>query len=196
MRGATRMWQELLADSLRRPRVAARRILDARPAPAFIVEAALLVTTVGILLGSVALRLSVDGVDMVSATVLANPLLGAAIQLAAMALIVLLTARIGRLFGGTGGVWDAAALIVWLNAVLVLVQAAQIVALLLAPPAASVLAILAIVWSLWAYASFVAELHGFRHPLMVLGAAILTLIMLFFATSMLAAMLGLTGPEV
>ena len=48
-----------------------------------------------------------------------------------MAVIVVLTVRIGRLFGGSGGLWGALALVVWLNAMMVLIQAAQLVALAL-----------------------------------------------------------------
>ena len=125
-----------------------------------------------------------------SAAILANPLLGAAAQLGAMAAVIFLTVQIGRLFGGHGGLWGAAALVVWLNAMLVLVQAGQLVALALLPPLAALLAIAATVWALWAYANFIAELHGFRSPVIVLGATVLTGIMLFFATAMLLAILG------
>jgi hypothetical protein len=189
------MWGALVVDSLRRPRLAARRILDAGLPDATVVEAALLVTCAGVVLGYLALRAAPDGIDMVSAAILANPLLGAGAQLAAMAVVVFLTVRIGRLFGGRGELWGAAALVVWLNAMLVLVQAGQLVALALLPPLAALLAIAATVWALWAYANFVAELHGFQNPVIVLGAVVLTGIMLFFGTAMLLAILGLTPRE-
>jgi hypothetical protein len=189
------MWGDLVIDSVRRPRVAARRILDAGVPDALVVEAALLVTCAGIVLGYFALRAAPEGVDMVSAALLANPLLGAGAQLAAMAFVIFLTVRIGRLFGGSGELWGAAALVVWLNAMLVLVQAGQLVALALLPPVAALLAIAAMIWGLWAYASFVAELHGFKNPAIVLGAVILTGIVLFFGAAMLFAILGLTPRE-
>jgi hypothetical protein len=189
------MWGELVIDSLRRPRLAARRVLDAGLSGATVIEAALLVTCAGIVLGYLALRASPDGVDVVSTAILAHPLLGAAAQLAAMAVVIFLTVQIGRLFGGRGELWGAAALIVWLNAMLVLVQAGQVVALALLPPLAAVLAIVATVWTLWAYANFIAELHGFRSPAIVLGATVLTGMMLFFATAMLLAILGFTPRE-
>ena len=190
------MWNDLLADSVKRPRVAARRILDAGLSHALILEAAILVTCAGIVLGYLALRLAGEGTDSVSAAVLANPLIGAATQLAAMAVIIFLTVRIGRMFGGKGDIWGAAALVVWLNAMLVLIQVVQIAALALLTPVAALIAIVALVWALWAYANFVAELHGFGNPLIVLGSVVLTAIMLFFATSMLAAILGLTGRSI
>jgi hypothetical protein len=189
------MWGELVIDSLRRPRLAARRILDAGVPDATVVEAAVLVTCAGMVLGYLALRATPEGVDMVSAAVLANPLLGAAAQLGVMAVVAFLTARIGRLFGGRGELWGAAALVVWLNAMLVLVQAGQLAALALLPPLAALLAIAATVWALWAYANFVAELHGFQNPVIVLGAVVLTGLMLFFGIAMMLAILGLTPRE-
>jgi hypothetical protein len=126
----------------------------------------------------------------------ANPLVGAVAQLATMLVVILLTVRIGRLFGGHGDLWGAAALVVWLNAMLVLVQAGQLVALALLPPLAALLAIAATIWALWAYANFIAELHGFQNPVIVLGAVVLTGIMLFFSTAMLLAILGPTPREV
>jgi Yip1 domain len=189
------MWGQLVIDSLRRPRLAARQILAVGLADGTVVEAAVLVTCVGIVLGYLALLLTPGGVDMVSAAVLANPLLGAGVQLAAMAVVVFLTVRIGRLFGGRGELWGAAALVVWLNAMLVLIQAGQLVALALVPPLAALVAIAAMVWALWAYANFIAELHGFQNPVIVLGAVVLTGIMLFFGTAMLLAILGFTPRE-
>ena len=59
---------------------------------------------------------------------------------------------------------------------LVLIQVGQLVALALLPPLAALLAIVTIFWALWAYANFVAELHGFQNPVIVLGAVVLTVI--------------------
>ena len=58
-----------------------------------------------------------------------------------------------------------------------------------------VMLIATVFWALWAYANFVAELHGFKNPAIVLGAVVLTAIVLFFATAMLLAILGITPQE-
>jgi Yip1 domain len=189
------MWKQLVIDSLVRPRSAARRVLALGFAPGQLLQAAAMVTCVGMLLGYLALRMSAGEVDAVSAAVLADPLLGAAAQLAVMAVVVVLTVRVGRLFGGSGGLWDALALVVWLNAMMVLIQAGQLVVLALMPPLAALLAIATLFWAIWAYANFVAELHGFRNPMLVLGAVVLTAIVLFFSTAMLLAILGITPQE-
>ena len=186
------MWGELLIDSLKRPRAAARRVLDAGVPAAPLLEAAVLVAAVGVVLGYLALRLSPEALDVVSAAVIENPLLGAAAQLAVMAVAVFLTVRLGRLFGGTGTTAGALALVVWLNAVMVLIQGLQLVALAVVPPLATALAIATILWALWAFANFVAELHGFQNPFIVLAVVILTAIVVFFGIAMILAILGIT----
>lgn len=189
------MWGQLIVDSLARPRTAARRVLEAGVPGAVLLESAVAVTCVGMVLGYMALMTTPEAVDMVSAAVLGNPLLGAVAQLAVMAVIVVLTLRLGRLFGGRGDLAGALALVVWLNAMLVVLQVAQLVALAILPPLAAILAIATILWALWAYANFVAELHGFQNPVIVLAAVILTAIVLFFGTAMLLAILGITPQE-
>lgn len=190
------MWRELVVDSLFRPRRSAQRILAMGLPGDFLLQAAVMVACAGVVLGYLAVQMSPAGIDMISAAILGNPLIGAAAQLAIMALIVLLTVYIGRLFGGTGGAPGALALVVWLNAMMVLIQAVQLVALVLFPPLAAILAILTVFWVLWTYASFVAELHGFQNPAIVLGAVVLTSIVLFFATAMVLAILGFAPQEV
>jgi Yip1 domain len=189
------MWKDLVVESLRQPREAARRVLAANLPVRQLVEAALLVTSAAMVLGYLSLRMIPAEADLVSTAVLNNPLVGAVIQLVATAVVVVLSVRIGRLFGGQGTLPGGLALIVWLNAMLVLFQALQVVALALVPPLAAVLAILAMIWALWAYASFVAELHGFGNIFMVLGGVVVTSILLYLGIEMLAAILGLTPQE-
>jgi hypothetical protein len=107
-----------------------------------------------------------------------------------MAVVVLATALIGRQFGGTGSIPAALTMIVWLNVELLAIQLAQIAALLVAPPIASLLAFATLFWLIWAFASFVTELHGFSNPLKVLGGVIACMIMLFFGLTLLLAFLG------
>ena len=188
----TQLWVELAKDSLLRPRVAARRLLRLNVGQAQLLQLAVLVTCLGIILAYAALRLSSGSVDAVSAWVLDTPLLGALVEFGIMAVIAVLTYRVGALFGGTGTFWDAVALVIWLNTMLLLIQIAQLLTLATVPSLAAVLAIFAVFWALWAYANFVTELHGFDNPFMVLGGVILTAIVLFISLAMLFAMFGIT----
>jgi hypothetical protein len=138
------------------------------------------------------MAMSPGGVDGVSAMVLGNPLLSAGAEFVGMLVVAGLAARVGRAFGGVGGFWDALTLIVWLNAVMLLIQVLQLVLLVVAPPVAGMIALATLFWAMWVFANFVAELHGFTNPLMVLGGVILTAIVLFFAVAILLAVLGLT----
>jgi hypothetical protein len=190
------MWGRLITDSFVRPRVAAQGILARIPALPVLLQAAVAVTAVGMVLGFAALQLAPEGVDSVSATVLRAPLLGAVAQLAIMVLVAFLVVRIGRLFGGVGGGEGALALVVWLNAMMVVLQAVQLVALVVVPPLAAGIAIVSIVWVLYAFACFVAELHGFRNAVVVLAGVIATSFVLMFGAAMLAAILGITPQEV
>ena len=190
------MWRQLVIDSLIRPRAAARGVLGLGLTPGVLAQAAVAVTSVGIVLGFLALSLTGGTVDPVSAAVLSDPILGAAVQLAIMAATVFLTWRVGRLFGGTGDLLGTFALLVWLNGMMMLVQAAQLAALALLPPLAALLVLATAFWALWAYASFVAELHGFQNPFLVLGGVLLTILVLFFSLGMLFALFGVVPQEV
>jgi hypothetical protein len=184
------MLRQLILDTLLRPRVAARAVLGFGIAPGLLVQAAVAVTSLGMVLAYTAARLTPGGVDPVTAAILQAPIVGASLQLGVMAVVVLATALIGRQFGGTGSIPAALTMIVWLNVVLLAIQLAQIAALLVAPPIASLLAFATLFWLIWAFACFVTELHGFSNPLKVLGGVIACMIMLFFGLTLLLAFLG------
>lgn len=185
-------WLTLMKDSLLRPRLAARSVLSAGVAPRDLVAAAVATASLGIVLGYFAIRLSGGAIDRVSALLLDAPLLGAASQFAVMGLVALATFRVGRLFGGSGGFWGAVALVVWLDAMMIVIQTVQLVALALVPPIAALLAIATLFWAMWAFANFVTELHGFKNPVVVLGGVVLTGVMLFVGIAILIEILGLS----
>ena len=89
------------------------------------------------------------------------PVMTAAFQYVVLVATVIGVHQIGRRFGGRGGFGDALLLIVWLQFILVCVQAAQLVALLVVPPLADILSMAGLVVFLWLLTAFVAELHGF-----------------------------------
>jgi hypothetical protein len=188
------MWGELIRDSLLRPRVAARRVL-ALGLPLVVLAMALAaVTAAGMVLAYAAARLTGGGVDAMTAAILRAPLMGAVLQLAIMSAVVIGTARVGRLFGGAGTVAGALALVVWLNVIMLLAQVLQIVALVILPPLAFFLAIATLLWLLWAFSSFVAELHGFTNLAAVLGGVVVTTVIFFLALASLLAAIGLAPP--
>jgi hypothetical protein len=188
------MWADLVRDTLVRPRSAARRVLGLNIGLATLLEAAVAISCLGMVLGYLAFSHSPGAVDALTAAVLGNPLVGAAVQLAAMALIVVLVVRVGRLFGGYGDVWGALMIVVWLNGIMVLLQALQLAAMVLFAPVAVLIALASFIWAVWAFASFVGELHGFSNTVAVLGGVLLTMTGVFLAVAILLAALGLS-PE-
>ncbi len=188
------MWRQLVIDTLMRPRDAAGRVLALQVPPAVLAQGALLIACASMLLAYLALLVGGAAIDPVSAMVLDAPIAAAGAQFAMMALIVALTYRLGRAFGGKGAFLPAATAVVWLNAVTLLIQAAQVVVLAIAPPIAGLISIATVIWLLWAYANFIAELHGFDSPVVVLGVVVLTAVMTVLGVTFLAAILGI-APE-
>jgi Yip1 domain len=184
------IWGELIVDSFLRPKLAARRVLELRPSLNVLVEAAIAVTCIGMILGFVAMRFNPGALDPATAFILDNPLVGALLQAGILATGVFFIVRIGRFFGGTGDVGGALAIVVWLDFVMVLIQAAQVAALALFPPLATLLSLAAVIWALWALACFVGELHDFENTVVVLGGVILSMTVLFLGAAFVLAFLG------
>lgn len=188
-------WRKVVRDSLVQPRMAARAVIDLGLGRDLLVQAAAAVTALGVILGYVAVAVGPGQVDQVSAAILANPLMGAALQFFVVLAAGFFTWRIGQAFGGTGSLDGGLAVVVWLNAMMLLIQAVQLMVMLVLPPLAGLIALLTVVWALWAFANFVAELHGFQNPFFVLGGVILSMIVLFFAIAMVLAILGIAPQE-
>lgn len=120
-----------------------------------------------------------------------SPISRAGLQLGGMVLSAWLVAGIGRAFGGQGDFPDALLILVWLECLMLAVQALQIVVMLLFPLFGSMLGIAALLAMVWLSVQMIKELHGFRNAALVflgmMGAGLLTLIVL----SVLAGALGL-----
>jgi hypothetical protein len=118
------------------------------------------------------------------------PMAAVGVQLGANLVAAVLMATVGRTFGGQGGFADALLLVGWLQAMMVLVQAAQVVALIAVPPVAGLLMILAIVLFFWMLTGFVQALHGFTRPMMVLLGTLGALFAAAFVASFVLLLLG------
>lgn len=94
-----------------------------------------------------------------------HPLAMAGLQFAAIATGSALLAGIGRTMGGQGRFADALLLMVWVELLLLIVQAAQVLLSLILPAAGQILAFLVIFLFLWLTAQFTRALHGFDNLL-------------------------------
>ncbi|PWK62473.1 Yip1 family protein [Roseicyclus mahoneyensis] len=100
--------------------------------------------------------------------------------------------QIGRLFGGTGRFEEALLLIVWLQFIFLCVQVVQLAALLLIPPVAGLITILALGLFLWLLVNFIATLHGFTSLGMVFVMTLLSGFAILVSLSLVLTMLGIT----
>ena len=190
------LWRDLVVETVTRPRAAARRLIEMRVPGIRLVEAALVISCLGILFAFATMKIGGGLIDPVSARLLSMPFLAAALEFGMMLLMSWVTWKVGALFGGAGSLGSAATLVVWLNGLLLLVQLAQLLALGFLPALAAALSLIGMALALWIFANFVTELHGFGNPLMVMGGIVLTGLVLLIALGLLFAILGLTPQEV
>ena len=120
-----------------------------------------------------------------------QPMVLAVMQMGAIVIAAGLMSGVGRMFGGQGRFEDALLLTVWIEVLLLLVQAAQIVLSLVLPSAAGLLGIMAMALFLWLTVQFTKALHGFSSTLKVTMGLIGTAIAAGFLLSILAAALGI-----
>lgn len=124
-----------------------------------------------------------------------QPMVLAAMQMGAIVLAAGLMAGVGRMFGGHGRFEDALLLTVWIEVLLLVVQAVQLVLSLVLPGVAGIFGLLAIALFLWLTVQFTKALHGFHStPKVVLGL-IGTVFVTGFVLSLFAAALGIM-PEI
>jgi hypothetical protein len=172
------------------PREAARRIIAMQiPASTGWLGMALAVV-LSALLSVISAKVSPYEVEPAYAALFASPLRLAMLQGLLLLLSLAMIMGLGRAFGGKGRLSDALVLMAWLEAVLILIQAAQMVLLLISPQIAVLLGLASFAIFLWVLAVFIAELHGFASGMKVLGMIILS----FFVLSFVMALFGVGLP--
>jgi hypothetical protein len=173
------------------PRQIARLLISLRLPPVVGWTALALVVVLSALLSAVAYLVFPAAMDPAMAAVFASGFELLLMQGMVMAVTLMLVQGVGRSFGGTGRFSDALVLMAWIEGVLVLLQAVQMVLLLLAPPLAEALGLIGIALFLWLLTNFVAELHGFRSAAKVFFTILGTVLALSFAAAFV--MLGTIG---
>lgn len=128
----------------------------------------------------------------------ASPVIMGLMQGAFLFLMAHAVTHIGRMFGGVGRLEEALALVVWLQFIFICVQVVQLVAVLIVPPMAAIITLLAVGLFFWLLINFIATLHGFTSLGMVLVMTILSGFTILFVLSLILTLLGVTfeGPPV
>jgi hypothetical protein len=148
--------------TLQNPRQAARALLAEGVPLSARTTGLLLVAVVSALLASIQISLNPQGLDPISAVLLASPFRAALVQWGFLALSVLLIHRVGLAFGGTGSFPDALLLVVWLQCLTLVLQVLQLASSVMVPALAGMIGLAGFVLFLWLMTNFIAELHGFR----------------------------------
>ncbi len=160
---------QLARLSVEDPRAGARALLSMSvPLPARTVGLLLMAVGSALLmhLGFLLLPLATDPL---TGFMMQSPIRTAAIQWLILAASVLLIYRIGRAWGGRGGLADTLLVVVWLQAIMLAVQLLQLLLLILAPPLMGIASLGGMVLFFWLLTGFIAELHGFARRWAVLA---------------------------
>ncbi|PRY80486.1 Yip1-like protein [Yoonia maritima] len=182
-------WLRAVAMTLNTPEEAAERVLENHYARPVLVQAAIVVSIANVMLLAVASM-------MTPATAQANALqvtpftLGLLIT-GSMLILASAISRAGKMLGGTGSFDGALTIVVWLQAVGLTFDVAQILVMLVSPFLAVLVGIGALMVLLWCMVHFVKVLHGFD-TLGTAGAAFfIAMIGTIFAVVILMALLGI-----
>lgn len=186
-------FKALVGLSFRDPQAAAHRLMgQGWPVQARWMALLAAVSVSALLASLAAVLFSTPGPDGIHVVTLSRqPMVLAVMQLGAIVLAAGLMSGVGRMFGGQGRFEDALLLTVWIEVLLLLVQAAQLVLSLVLPGVAGLLGLAAIVLFLWLTVQFTKALHGFRSSAKVALGLIGTAFVTGFVLSLIAAALGI-----
>ena len=182
--------------TVQNPRAAARHLLGLRLPLLTVWLMTALMAVLSALLATVSLLLAPDQAEpsMIEPSILAmlqNPLQVAVLQAVVMVIMAMLAQGVGRMFGGLGGFADALVLIAWTEALLCLLQLAQIVMMVVSPSLASAIGLFGMVLFVWVLSNFIAEMHSFASAAKVLFGIIGTV--LAVSVLLAIALVGMKG---
>ena len=186
---------DLVVLTLRTPERAVRllRDLDFGMAERWMI--ALLAACLSSLLAGIARQMFPPIASDPLSAILSFPLTLAGLQFAAMVLSAVAVTVIGRAFGGKGEFADALVLVAWVELIRVGLQAVQLVLMLLVPPTATLMSLVAFGLSIYLTIALTKALHGFTSTPKVALGFIGGVFLVATILSILAAAFGIL-PEV
>lgn len=180
----------LLNRTLRDPQSVARALIGAGLSPEARWTAVALVAVLSVIGLKLALWVTPEAQAAVF-SLLADPWLGLPFQILAIVLLAGVMVMAGRVQGGEGGFADALVLVAWIEFVMVIAQALQIVTLLILPPLSLMVSIGSLVLFIWLMVHFTAALHRLPGLGRVLIALIGGFVILVVVAATVVGMLGL-----
>ena len=164
--------------SLKRPRDGARQVIALRLPPSVGWLGLGLAAVLSTLMVHLSFAMQPADVQSFFAATIASPLRTALLQGGFMGVAVVAVYRVGRWRGGHGRFDDALILVVWLQFVLLGLQAVQLVAYAVAPLLADLIGLATVALFFWLLTNFVAELHGFKSLGLVFVGVLATLVVM------------------
>ncbi|MHA3978657.1 Yip1 family protein [Halovulum sp. GXIMD14794] len=186
--------RQLILESLVHPRTAAGRILRLGAPPPVSVCIGFLAIILATLLGVASQFVLPIPQEALVRSLMAAPMLTAGLQALVFLAMSMLVLWIGRAFGGNGTWPGALALMAWVQAMLLVLQLAQLVTYLALPALGTIVSLGSVVWFFWATAAFTATLHGFRDVLKVLGGVFISFLAMLIAAVLLVELLRIPLP--
>ncbi|SNR41391.1 YIP1 family protein [Puniceibacterium sediminis] len=179
---------QLSWNSVVAPRDVARQLISLRLGQeALLLAFALVVVLNALLFGLTVLATPTSGA---SQSLLSSPLFFMILLGGALAITIVALTWVGRMLGGAGRIEDIAVLLIWMQALRVLVQIAMLVLLPLSMAFSAILVLAASVAGVWMLVHFIDEAHGFGNLL----RALLVLILAVTGTALgLALFMSLIG---
>ncbi|MEZ5913219.1 MAG: YIP1 family protein [Paracoccaceae bacterium] len=186
-------FKALVARSFREPRAAARALLSLDWPIAARWQLLALALVLGMGLVQISLFLTPEGRQAMAEDRAPGLVLLGVIQAVALVGTVVVVHMVARFLGGARPFEDAVMVVGWLQAVMLLVQAAQIALLLVLPGVSALVGMLSFALLMWMMTGFVAELAGSPTLARVFFALLLGLVALVVVLAFLLVPLGLTG---
>lgn len=184
--------KQLALDTLRAPRHAARQILALRLDTSALWTALALIVVLNAILNGLTLPLLMAP-DMLPAA-FASPWLFALILGGSMVIGTFVLTWVGQIMGGRARLSDMLALVVWLQTLRLVVQAAAFVLYFVVPALSDMLALIAGLWGIWITIAFIDEAQGYGSVLKAIMVLVVTILGLAFGLSFFLLLIGVSSP--
>lgn len=182
---------DLILLSLRDPAAALSALRRTGATPRESWQAILVAASVGAVLSWLVLRIMPPPEPGAMSDLAGQPIVMAALQVAAAGLFAVLMARVGRIFGGTGLFTDALLATAWIEIAMLAIQIPQLLLSVLLPPLGGLVGLLTFALYFVLAVQMTRAVHGFRSPLIVAVGLLGTVFVAGFVLSVMAAMLGI-----
>lgn len=177
---------KMVQFSVQSPKQGAEMVLAAKPAREILWSILALVVALSVILAQLMTFLVPTPADaQVLMPFRPSPVLFALVMWGLLVVMVFCTHYIGTMFGGTGSFDDSLTVVIWLQTILLVIQAAQLIIALVSPAIAGFVGLVFGLLSIWILVNFVSVVHGFKNLALVFFGLIGSMIGVVFGLSLI-----------